>query len=62
VLGAVLDRLARQRGDVVIVYHTPVEGATLDAHPAFVAVGDAGNGRIWRLRRELPPGRRIQGT
>jgi predicted RNA methylase len=53
VLGAVLDRLARQRGEVAIVYHTPVEAATIDAHPAFVAAGDAGVGRLWRSRREV---------
>ena len=53
VLGAVLDRLAGQRGEVVIAYHTPVEAAAIDAHPAFVAAGDAGIGRLWRSRREV---------
>ncbi len=62
VLAAVLDRLARQRGSVAIVYHTPVEAATLDAHPAFVPAGDTGAGRIWRSRREVEAGRRILGT
>jgi predicted RNA methylase len=53
VLRAVLDRLAKQRGSVVIAYHTPVEAAAIDEHPAFVADGDAGIGRIWRSRREV---------
>ena len=53
VLVAVLDRLARQKGNVAIVYHTPIEAATLDDHPAFAAAGDAGVGRIWRSRREV---------
>jgi SAM-dependent methyltransferase len=55
VLAAVLDRLAKQKGSVAIVYHTPVEAALIDAHPAFVAASDAGVGRIWRSRRELEP-------
>ncbi len=53
VLEVVLDRLARQRGEVTIVYHTPVEAAIIDAHPGFVAAGDAGIGRLWRSRREV---------
>ena len=53
VLVAVLDRLAQQNGNVAIAYHTPIEAATLDDHPAFVAAGDAGVGRIWRSRREV---------
>jgi SAM-dependent methyltransferase len=61
VLGNVLDRLAVQRGRVAIVYHTPVEAATIDAHPAFEPAGDAGAGRIWQSRRDVQPGRRILG-
>jgi hypothetical protein len=59
VLTAVLDRLARQRGDVVIVYHTPAEAETIDAHPAFLPAGDATVGRLWRSRREVGHPRRI---
>jgi len=61
VLATVLDRLAKQKGSVAIVYHTPVEAALIDAHPAFAAAGDAGVGRIWRSRREVEPPRRILG-
>jgi len=53
VLAAVVDRLAAQRGEVVVLYHTPVEAATIDAHPAFVPLTTAGTSRIWRTRREL---------
>ena len=53
VLAAVLERLATRSGDVAIVYHTPVEAATIDAHDAFTAFADTGVGRVWRLRREL---------
>jgi hypothetical protein len=53
VLAGVLDRLAARRGATALVYHTPVEAATIDAHPAFVLVADAGVGRIWRTRREV---------
>ena len=56
VLAPLLDRLAEDaRRTVVLVYHTPVEAALIDAHPAFVAASDAGVGRIWRSRRELEP-------
>ena len=61
VLDAVLTRLAAQHGDVVIAYHTPVEAARLDAHPAFTAIADAGVGRIWR-RKDVSPSRRMGGT
>ncbi len=53
VLDAVLDRLAARRGETVLLYHTPVEAARVDGHAGFVAVADAGVGRIWRTRREL---------
>jgi SAM-dependent methyltransferase len=59
VLRGVLDRLAGQSGEVVIVYHTPVEAETIDAHPAFLPAGDAGVGRLWRSRRDVYPPRRI---
>ncbi len=61
VLDAVLARLAAHRGDVVIAYHTPVEAARLDAHLAFIAIADAGVGRIWR-RKDVSPSRRMGGT
>jgi SAM-dependent methyltransferase len=61
VLSAVLDRLARQRGRVALVYHTPVEAALIDAHPAFEPAADAGAGRIWQSRREVEPLRRMLG-
>ena len=36
--------------EVVVLYHTPVERATLDAHEAFEPVADLGFGLVYRLR------------
>jgi SAM-dependent methyltransferase len=62
VLGPLLDRLsADRRRDVVLVYHTPVERATVDAHPAFELIADLGIGLIYQVRREVHGARRILG-
>lgn len=60
VLAPLLDRLAADaRRDVVLVYHTPVERAAIDAHPRFELVADLFVGLIYRNRRELPDPRRM---
>jgi len=60
VLGPILDRLAAgARRSVAILYHTPVERAVLDGHPAFVLERDLGFGLIYVLRKEVPVARRI---
>ena len=62
VLAPMLDRLtADPRRDVVLVYHTPLERAILDAHPAFELIADLGIGLIYRVRREVYVPRRIIG-
>ena len=62
VLGPMLDRLASDgRREVVLLYHTPLERATIDAHPGFELIGDLGFGLIYRSRRELHDPRRIIG-
>ena len=54
VLGPILDRLAAgPRREVAVLYHTPVERAALDEHPAFALESDLGVGLIYRLRREV---------
>jgi SAM-dependent methyltransferase len=62
ILGPLLDRLcADERRRLALVYHTPVERATVDAHPAFELVADLGVGLIYQTRREVHGGRRILG-
>jgi SAM-dependent methyltransferase len=62
VLGPLLDRLAAPRGrDVVLLYHTPVERATVDAHAAFELIDDLGIGLVYRTRRDVHGARRILG-
>ncbi len=61
VLGPLLDRLAAGTGEVVLLYHTPVERATVDAHPGFALLADLGCGLVYRARREVHGGRRILG-
>jgi SAM-dependent methyltransferase len=62
VLAPVLDRLATGHSrDVVVLYHTPVERATVDAHPGFERLADLGFGLVYRARRELHDPRRILG-
>jgi hypothetical protein len=54
ILAPILDRLAGdRRREVAIAYHTPVERALIDEHPAFAKVADLGFGLVYRLRREL---------
>lgn len=54
VLRPILDRLAAAPArEVVLLYHTPVERAALDEHPAFVLVHDLGVGLVYRLRRDV---------
>ena len=54
--GPVLDdvlvnlRAARERRDIVLLYHTPVERATIEATEAFEVVDDLGFGLVYRLR------------
>jgi SAM-dependent methyltransferase len=60
ILRPILDRLSTGPArDVVLAYHTPVERATVDAHPGFELVSDLGCGLIYRTRREVHGGRRI---
>ena len=62
VLAPMLDRLsADRRRDVALVYHTPIERATVDAHPAFELNADLGIGLVYLARRELHAARRILG-
>ena len=54
VLGPLLERLcADRRRDVALIYHTPVERACVDAHPAFELIADLGFGLVYLVRREL---------
>jgi 16S rRNA G966 N2-methylase RsmD len=53
VLAPVLDRLAGLRHEVVVLYHTPLERALIDAHPAFALAAELGIGLVYRVRREL---------
>jgi SAM-dependent methyltransferase len=62
VLAPMLDRLiADRRRDIALVYHTPVERAIVDAHPAFELIADLGIGLVYQARRELHAARRILG-
>lgn len=54
VLGPIVARLAAGRGrEVAVAYHTPVERAVFDEHPAFEIAADLGFGLVYRLRREV---------
>ncbi|MBV8368905.1 MAG: class I SAM-dependent methyltransferase [Candidatus Eremiobacteraeota bacterium] len=44
-------RAAGERGDVVLLYHTPVERTTIEATEAFEPIDDLGFGLVYRLRR-----------
>jgi SAM-dependent methyltransferase len=62
VLAPLLDRLAEDaRRTVVLVYHTPVERAAVDEHPAYELIAEVGPGVLYRTRREVHGGRRILG-
>jgi SAM-dependent methyltransferase len=62
VFAPLLDRLtADRRRDVALVYHTPIERAAIDAHPAFELIADLGIGLVYLARRELHAPRRIIG-
>jgi SAM-dependent methyltransferase len=62
ILAPLLDRLsADRRRNVALVYHTPVERAIIDRHPAFELVADLGIGLVYLARKELRSGRRILG-
>jgi SAM-dependent methyltransferase len=55
ILARILARLKENGGRAVaIVYHTPVERATIEADPAFELVAEAGNGSIYLLARAKP--------
>jgi SAM-dependent methyltransferase len=57
VLQALLRRLQRGAArEVVLLYHTPVERATIDADGAFALLADVGFGLAYRLRRSLSDG------
>jgi SAM-dependent methyltransferase len=48
-LARVLARLgARARGELALVYHTPVERDLIEAHPAFELVGEERSGAVFR--------------
>jgi SAM-dependent methyltransferase len=52
VLEALLRRLRRGPArEVVLLYHTPVERAAIDADDAFELLADVGFGLVYRLRR-----------
>ena len=54
VLAALLARLRRGPArEIVLLYHTPVERATIDADGAFEMLADVGFGLVYRLRRSL---------
>jgi SAM-dependent methyltransferase len=60
VLAPLLERLTGDpRREVAIAYHTPVERAVFDEHPAFALEHDLGFGLVYRFRRELEVPRRI---
>jgi SAM-dependent methyltransferase len=62
VLAPMLDRLIRDgRREVVLVYHTPVARAAVDAHPGFELMADLGIGLLYQARREVHGSRRILG-
>ncbi len=50
VLAPLLDRLAMDpRRDVTLLYHTPVERAIIEDHPAFELAGETNAGAAYRL-------------
>ncbi len=52
VLGPFIDRLAASAtGDVALIYHTPVERDTIEAHPAYELVAEEPFGIIYRLNK-----------
>jgi SAM-dependent methyltransferase len=54
ILRPILDRLAGgPQREVAILYHTPVERAVLDEHPAFALEHDLGVGLIYRLHKDV---------
>ena len=62
VLARVLEQLkVLGNREVVLLYHTPVERAVIDADGAFALIADVGFGLVYRFRRELEAGRRILG-
>jgi SAM-dependent methyltransferase len=51
ILSIVLERLtATARRELTIVYHTPVERATIESNPAFELVAEEAAGSLYRLR------------
>jgi SAM-dependent methyltransferase len=57
VLAAVLDAvLADRTRDIALIYHTPLEAATIAARPEFEPVADLGIARVYLARRapQLP--------
>ena len=63
ILGPMLDRLAADpRREVALIYHTPVERAAVDGHPAFELVEDLVVGLLYRFNRELHGARRMIGS
>lgn len=53
VFDAVLERLreAGRSDDVIVLYHTPVDRAVLEATGSFEHIADLGFGMVYRLRR-----------
>ena len=52
ILREVLDRLATRADRVALVYHTPVERACIDAHPAFARIGETAFGAVYASSRQ----------
>jgi len=50
VLAVVIERLTRRLArEVALIYHTPVERATIEAHPDFELIGEESCGVVYRL-------------
>ncbi len=52
ILRDVIDRLATRLDRIALIYHTPVERACIDAHPAFACVGETSAGAVYTSSRQ----------
>ena len=52
ILHEVLERLAKRADRFALIYHTPVERARIDAHPAFASVGETSVGAVYTSSRQ----------
>jgi SAM-dependent methyltransferase len=56
VFAALLDAVLTDRTrDIALVYHTPLEAATIESRPAFEPVADLGFARLYLARRTPQP-------